>query len=102
MTDQIVDILPASNLVEMVEATINKEYLYTAVEIDEESVTMDGVEKTIAYGGGRFSTIVEPDDEPGIEYENKLFDFEINMATHKDEILVFDQLEVIIEVYDDE
>lgn len=87
----IAHLADAGDLNEMLEEAL--ETRFNNVEIEITDTMKHGNGRTISYGFGKF-TSKDTDDQ----MEHYKMRFEINVGTHKDAVLVFDPLEVVIEV----
>lgn len=86
---EIVDIVPAMPLEKMLHQAFHEERHVDDIDINDISLGGDG--KTIFTGAGVASNVAQTHP----------FDFEVNIGTSDGGIPVVDELEVIIEVYDD-
>lgn len=87
-----------TEVVEIVEATVLPTMLYSALkagwdDFDYHAVEVEGYAtagdgKTICQGEG-----YARGDKSGIDHH---FDFEVNLGTHKDDLVVFEELEVVV------
>lgn len=97
----IVQIVEATTLPEMLKEALRQSG-YSAHTVDVESVSRKepvGTDwKEVVSGTGSFRQVTSR--EPPIIGKSQDFTFEVNFGTHKDEIVVFDELEVTIELAD--
>jgi hypothetical protein len=87
----ICKIVEGNNLRELIENALS-DIDYENLEIDEHSLTESEHKKTIVTGNLTISYY----DYEGIYYHESELDFEVNIGTHKDNLVLFDEFEVII------
>lgn len=85
---QIVHLVEASTLPEMLEETLNDRYEpVKTVNVDDHSLDFDHDDRCVVSGRAEF---LNSAGHP------TMFTFEVNVGTHKDDHVIFDELEVII------
>jgi len=88
----IIETVPASPLPEMLDEAFYRASQYNyGVSVEKDDVTFDGNSDRTAVVG---TATVNWNLDRGNSEE---FSFEVNLGTHKDEIIVFDPLEVVID-----
>lgn len=94
MTFDFAYVMEATNLTKMLnEAFFREGQYFDSIEVDADSIDFSGPSKTITQGRG---TVYWDQDNHGSDD----FTFNVNLGTQKDDLVVYDQLEIVIEMED--